>query len=276
MIEEKRILRSATHANGKLKAQFNESLPFLKSLQDLRAQIEEAADYCEKSYLKSEDKALVLHNTKEYLCRSVVTIVDHLGSVSASLDCCIQTSSRAHELETRINCLKQKLDSYDQFHYNFTLTKIRWSTDLPRHHPRYILPQSDPSKESSSPPRELNHPTDLIKDGGSELKIVEDVPLLLHTSSNEICLGTSPSSPLVIHAKDITAMPVHDGFAAAPKLIRNPSFQFQDIRRPGGIRRLLHWKSANDEEILSILRRSKKQPSRLLKLKQKLHLDFSL
>ncbi|CAO2822865.1 unnamed protein product [Amaranthus hypochondriacus] len=272
MIEEKRMF----YANG---TQFNESLLFLKSLQELkdfRAQIEEAADYCEKSYLNSEDKALVLHSTKEYLCRSVVTIVDHLGSVSASLDCCIQTTSRAHELETRINCLKQKLDSFDQYNYNFTLTKIRWSTDLPRHHPRYILPQSDPSKESSSPSRELNHPTNLTIDGGNELKIVEDVPLFLHTSSNETCLVTRPSSPLVCDAKEITATPVHDGFSVATKLIRNPSFQFQDLRRPGGIRRLLQWKSSNDEEILSILRRSKKQPSRLLKLKQKLHLDFSL
>lgn len=49
----------------------------------------------------------MLDNTREYLCQAVVTVVDHLGSVSANLDCCIQKSDRVTEAERRINCLKQ-------------------------------------------------------------------------------------------------------------------------------------------------------------------------
>lgn len=261
-----------SHAHGNLGAESNDSLRFLKSLKELkelRAQIHEAADYCEKSYLNSEEKAIVLENTKEYLCRTLVTVVDHLGSVSTNLNGCIQKSDRVNETECRINCLKQKLDSCDQYNRNFTLTKIRWSMDLPRYYPRYISRPSDPSKESSLALREPNQPTDVRKVCGHEFKTVEEMPLFMYTSSNKICLGTSPRSPLGTAPEEITVMPVRDGFSVAPKLIRNPSFHFQDNKKRGGIRRLLqsvHWKSVNDKDITSVLRKSKKEPSRLLKL----------
>ncbi|CAO2841922.1 unnamed protein product [Amaranthus hypochondriacus] len=272
------MLRSISFGNGILGAESDDSLRFLKSLQELkelRAQIHDAADYCENSYRNSKDKALVLDNTREYICRAVVTVVDHLGSVSANLDSCIQTSEPANEVECRINCLNQKLGSCDLYNNNFTLTKVRWSTNLPRYHPRYILPPSDPCKEPSSPSREPNQINDISKSSEDEFKIVEDVPLFMYTSSNKICLGTSPRSPLEIAAKEVTVVPVRDGFSVSPKLIRNPSFHFQDDRKPGGIRRLMQRKSANEDEISYILRRNKKPPSRLLKLKQKLHLEFS-
>lgn len=267
------MLKSGVHAYGNLGVDSDDSLSFLKSLQELRelrAQIHDAADYCEKSYLNSEDKAIVLDNTREYLCQAVVTVVDHLGSVSANLDCCIQKSDRVTEAERRINCLKQKLDSCDQYNHNFTLTKIRWSTDLPRFYPRYISPPSDSSKESSLQLRELNQPTVGSIMSEQEFKTVEDMPLFMYTSSNKISLGTSPRSPLDITTKEITVMPVRDEFSVAPKLIRNPSFHFQDNRKRGGIRRLLQtmqWKDKNEKEILSLFRKSKREPSRLLKLK---------
>lgn len=52
-------------------------------------------------------KYSVLEDTKEYLCRAIVTVVDHLGCVSASLDGCIQKSDRVDETQRRINCMKQ-------------------------------------------------------------------------------------------------------------------------------------------------------------------------
>uniref|UniRef100_A0A803L6E1 Protein ABIL5 n=1 Tax=Chenopodium quinoa TaxID=63459 RepID=A0A803L6E1_CHEQI len=212
------------HANGNRGAVSDDSLRFLKSLKELkelRAQIHTAADYSEKSYKNSEDKAIVLENTKEYLCRAVVTVVDHLGSVSASLDGCIQKSDRANETERRINCLKQP-------------TNIKGVLSEP------------------------------------EFKTIEEMPLFMYTSFNKIRLGTSPRSPLDITPKEITVMPVREGFSVAPKLIRNPSFHFQDNRKPGGIRRLLlsiQRKSVNDEEVISVPRRSKRGASRLLRLK---------
>lgn len=49
----------------------------------------------------------VMENTKEYICRAVVTVVDHLGSASANLDCRISQTNAFSEAEFRINCLKQ-------------------------------------------------------------------------------------------------------------------------------------------------------------------------
>ncbi|XP_021862321.1 probable protein ABIL5 isoform X2 [Spinacia oleracea] len=260
------MLKSGLHANNDiLGADSGDCLRFLESLKELkelRAQIHKAADYCEKSYLKSEDKAIVLEDTKEYLCRAIVTVVDHLGCVSASLDGCIQKSDRVDETQRRINCMKQKLDSCDQYKHNFTLTKLRWSKDLPRYYPRYISPTSDSSKKLSSDSREPDQPTELRGVSVHEFKTVEETPLF---GSKRICLGTSPRSPLDITAKEFNV-------ALAPKLIRNPPFHFQDNKKLGGIRRLLQamqWKSVNEEEIISsvVLRRSKRRPSRLLKLK---------
>lgn len=49
----------------------------------------------------------VVENTKEYLCRAVVTVVDHLGSVSANLDYRLSNDCAFSETEFRINGLKQ-------------------------------------------------------------------------------------------------------------------------------------------------------------------------
>jgi hypothetical protein len=49
----------------------------------------------------------VLESTKEYLCRAVVAVVDHLGCVSANLNNNISNNCAFSEAELRINCLKQ-------------------------------------------------------------------------------------------------------------------------------------------------------------------------
>ena len=70
-------------------------------------------------YLKTASRLLIcgiltvcifcsaMENTKEYICRAVVTVVDHLGSASANLDCRISQTNAFSEAEFRINCLKQ-------------------------------------------------------------------------------------------------------------------------------------------------------------------------
>lgn len=49
----------------------------------------------------------VMDNTKEYVCRAVVTVVDHLGCVSANLNGLISETNAFSETELRIDCLKQ-------------------------------------------------------------------------------------------------------------------------------------------------------------------------
>uniref|UniRef100_M0ZHE2 Protein ABIL5 n=1 Tax=Solanum tuberosum TaxID=4113 RepID=M0ZHE2_SOLTU len=82
----------------------------------------------------------VLENTKEYLCRAVVTVVDHLGCVSAKLECKISTIDTASETELRIDGLTQRLATCQQYSHKLALTSLCWNTDLATFHRRYISP----------------------------------------------------------------------------------------------------------------------------------------
>ncbi|KAK9102702.1 hypothetical protein Sjap_019956 [Stephania japonica] len=66
---------------------FNASLQELKGLQ---SQLYFAADYYKSSYLKAKQRTKVMENTKEYICRAMVTVVDHLGSVYTNLEYLLQ------------------------------------------------------------------------------------------------------------------------------------------------------------------------------------------
>ncbi|KAL5064813.1 hypothetical protein RYX36_026550 [Vicia faba] len=57
----------------------------LQELKNLRPQLYSAAEYCEKSYLHSEQKQMVLDNLKDYVVRTLVNVVDHLGTVAYKL-----------------------------------------------------------------------------------------------------------------------------------------------------------------------------------------------
>lgn len=133
----------------------------LQELKDLCSQLHHAADYCEKAFVKAEEKrefvflyfswylrvlsqnfihynskvtklyfsrqwctsscrCSVVENTKEYLCRAVVTVVDHLGSVSAKLECQISTIDTASETKLRIDGLTQ----VSNFSLNFFILSV--------------------------------------------------------------------------------------------------------------------------------------------------------
>lgn len=48
-----------------------------------------------------------MENTKEYICRALVTFVDHLGSVSANLEDQLLNIKQVQDTEARVNCLQQ-------------------------------------------------------------------------------------------------------------------------------------------------------------------------
>lgn len=48
-----------------------------------------------------------MENTKEYICRAVVSVVDHLGCVSTNLNGIVSETNAFSEAEIRIDCLKQ-------------------------------------------------------------------------------------------------------------------------------------------------------------------------
>nr|GMD29900.1 protein ABIL1 [Ipomoea batatas] len=87
------------------------SKSFVKALQELknlRPQLYSAAEYCEKSYLHSEQKQMVLENLKDYAVRALVNAVDHLGTVAYKLtDLVGQQNLDVSTMELKITCINQ-------------------------------------------------------------------------------------------------------------------------------------------------------------------------
>ncbi|RZC75573.1 hypothetical protein C5167_051047 [Papaver somniferum] len=121
----------------------------LRELKELGSQLYYAADYCETSFKKTQEKRIVMENTKEYICKAIVTVVDHLGSVSANLNRRISESNE--DLGTdylRMHCLKQRLLTCTHYSQNLTLSDTRWSSNSPRYYSRYIAPNTAKLEES--------------------------------------------------------------------------------------------------------------------------------
>uniref|UniRef100_A0A453F2R8 Protein ABIL1 n=1 Tax=Aegilops tauschii subsp. strangulata TaxID=200361 RepID=A0A453F2R8_AEGTS len=94
-------------------ASMERSKSFVKALQELknlRPQLYSAAEYCEKSYLHSEQKHIVLDNLKDYAVRALVNAVDHLGTVAYKLtDLYEQQVSEVSTVELKVASLNQVL-----------------------------------------------------------------------------------------------------------------------------------------------------------------------
>ncbi|OMO87980.1 hypothetical protein CCACVL1_08621 [Corchorus capsularis] len=163
----------------------------LQELRDLRSQLHYAADYCETTFLNSADKKEVVENTKEYICKAVVTFVDHVGNVSANLNDCISKTDAFSEAELRINCLKQRILSCEQFAHKLALTRVQWNPVSPRHHRRYLsapsLERSNEDSRVSIAPRPAKH---IDK---HEPLDTEGVPLFFFTCTEKPSLSKSPS-----------------------------------------------------------------------------------
>ncbi|CAN0900130.1 Probable protein ABIL5 [Linum grandiflorum] len=128
---------------------------FIKSLQELKelhSQLRRAADYWEKGFQNAKEKKKVVESTKEYVCRAVVAVVDHLGSVSVSLNTTIcDKTSGFSGAELRIDSLKQRLLSYELYTQKIGLTRTRWCSNLAKLHRRYMTTQIERDASPAAP-----------------------------------------------------------------------------------------------------------------------------
>ncbi|XP_027359400.1 probable protein ABIL5 [Abrus precatorius] len=238
-------------------AEVEESMHFQKSLQELRelrSQLHHAADYCETTFLKSEAKRDVMENTKEYICRAVVTVVDHLGSVSANLEGLISQTNAFSEAESRIQCLKQRLFSCEQYADKLALTKMRWREKVPRFHSRYL----------SSPPILERLSCEKLRDSKTEvtskiedkhiLETQEDLPLFMYTQKQHAPRNLKPINVTTVNEHNNLTMvvPVRDGLSVLTK-VSNPTFHFQGTPKVTRHRRSFH-----GSDILWLIRRTKR------------------
>lgn len=124
----------------------------LQELKNLRPQLYSAAEYCEKSYLHSEQKQMVLDNLKDYAVRALVNAVDHLGTVACKLtDLLEQQTLDVSSMELKVSCLKQQLLTCQIYTDREGLRQQQLLAFIPRHHKHYTLPNYVHKKVQFSP-----------------------------------------------------------------------------------------------------------------------------
>ncbi|KAK8547193.1 hypothetical protein V6N13_097911 [Hibiscus sabdariffa] len=226
-----------------------QGFPFDKSLQelrDLRSQLHYAADYCETTFLNSEEKKTVVENTKEYICKAVVTFVDHLGNVSSNLNHSISQTDSFSEAELRINCLQQVETSLMRTIY------LQACSDQSQMEPGFA--KTSPAlfictvSIAASPAKLINkHELDTV-----------GVPLFFFTCTDKPSLSKSPSlkSSFDESDSDSTLVPVRDGVSILSKG-SNPTFHFQQGNKKPG-RKGLYRKALPSGDILAFIRRARR------------------
>ncbi|KAK6142754.1 hypothetical protein DH2020_023102 [Rehmannia glutinosa] len=130
----------------------------LQELKNLRPQLYSAAEYCEKSYLHSEQKQMVLDNLKDYAVRALVNAIDHLGTVAYKLsDILEQQTLDISSMGLKVTCLNQRLLTCQTYTEKEGLRQQQLLAIIPRHHKHYILPNSVNKKVHFSPHIQTDH-----------------------------------------------------------------------------------------------------------------------
>ncbi|PQP96539.1 putative protein ABIL5 [Prunus yedoensis var. nudiflora] len=200
----------------------------LQELKDLRSQLHYAADYCESTFLNAKEKKVVMDNTKEYVCRAVVIVVDHLGCVSANLNGLISETNAFSETELRIDCLKQRFFLCEQYSHKLALPKVRWREILPRHNARFLSALRDAEKTSEDL-RDPATPASRKTIDNHEFDKEAAMPLFLYTSSRKPSLSKGETNSALV--------PVRDGLSILSRG-PNPTFHFQESRKMDASRNL--------------------------------------
>ncbi|KAL0379452.1 UNVERIFIED_CONTAM: protein ABIL1 [Sesamum angustifolium] len=119
----------------------------LQELKNLRPQLYSAAEYCEKSYLNSEQKQMVLDNLKDYAVRALVNAIDHLGTVAYKLsDILEQQASEISSIDLKLACLNQQLLTCQTYTDQEGFRQQQLLAIIPRHHKHYTLPSASVAK----------------------------------------------------------------------------------------------------------------------------------
>ncbi|CAO2178174.1 unnamed protein product [Urochloa humidicola] len=131
----------------------------LRELKELRSQLHEAASCCEKAFLKTEKKKkLILEGTKSYICDAVVAVIDHLGTVSSKLEHKLQEKTDVTQAERKIDFLKQRLLTCEQYAISLKLLTVRGDPDATQYHRRYISQSIQRTKQENGASSSKNDP----------------------------------------------------------------------------------------------------------------------
>ncbi|VAH11369.1 unnamed protein product [Triticum turgidum subsp. durum] len=115
----------------------------LQELKNLRPQLYSASEYCERSYLNTHQKQMVLDNLKDYAVRAVVNAVDHLGTVAYKLtDLFEQQASEISTFELKLARLNQQIFTCQIYVDKEGSRQQQMMGASMKHHKHYILPST--------------------------------------------------------------------------------------------------------------------------------------
>ncbi|CAK9267678.1 unnamed protein product, partial [Sphagnum jensenii] len=190
----------------------------LKELQNLRPQLYSAAEYCESSYLFSDQKQVVLDNLKDYAVKALVNAVDHLGTVAYKLsDLLSQQTTEISAIELQAASLAQRMRSCQEHSDREGLKKQSLAKNMHVNHKHYVL--SDPvatGEQISAILREtfdVNQPQPLpsttLQMEVHPLPVPKPVPLFQDPlPSADFAVGSKSSKTLAWHfASDAAPVP---------------------------------------------------------------------
>ncbi|XP_051149000.1 protein ABIL2-like [Andrographis paniculata] len=115
----------------------------LKDLKNLRQQLYSAAEYFETSYNKDDNdrKHIAFESSKEYVCKALVSTVDHLGSVADKLNKFLdQKTEEFSSTNTRFYCIEKRLNAFYGFVDSRGISRHSLFPEAPEHHKQYNLP----------------------------------------------------------------------------------------------------------------------------------------
>ncbi|AEC10659.1 unnamed protein product [Arabidopsis thaliana] len=172
----------------------------LQELKNLRPQLYSAADYCEKSYLHSEQKQMVLDNLKDYTVKALVNAVDHLGTVASKLtDLFDHQNSDISTMEMRASCVSQQLLTCRTYIDKEGLRQQQLLAVIPLHHKHYILPNSVNKRVHFSPLRRTdtrqNHYQAISRLQPSDAPASKSLSWHLGSETKSTLKGTSTVAP---------------------------------------------------------------------------------
>ncbi|KAH6755122.1 hypothetical protein C2S53_017886 [Perilla frutescens var. hirtella] len=245
------------------KFDFDNAAQFHKSLKELRgfsSQLYHAADYCKTAFLSSQDKTHILETTKEYVSRAVVVVVDHLGTMTANLECCISKSNSIPETEHKIDSIKQRIGKCQNYSYKISLARFHWGADFSRYHCRYVsLPLQDLTVSGNV--RSYSRSCIYAK---NEEETPSEAGGLLYSDTYNCKPSVVESSSNDMKKTNVVSTsngyknlrPVDDGLSALPRT-KHSVFQFQEAEKLK--RGMINWKLVmQNKDIAALFRRGKR------------------
>ncbi|KAM0835023.1 hypothetical protein ACQ4PT_063209 [Festuca glaucescens] len=235
----------------------------LRELKDLRFQLHQAADCCEKAFLGTEQKRLILDSTKSYICDAVVTVIDHLGTVSSKLEQQLEDKTEVTQTEQKISFLKQRLLTCEQYANSLNLLALRMDTGAVQYHRRYLSQSTETNnKENVTDSRLLYTPVQVISLSLNLLLYICNLhqcmtlSALSHSRGHPVPGANRTLKPYDVEStigREVTVAVADVGNPAS--ITRSFSFRAEDVHIAPGVHKKK--KASHRSNILSFLKRSK-------------------